>query len=105
VRSGFRPRARRAKRQDQPRFVRVSDSLQCHLIAGAWHQVSVKPLPLVRESCPEREVVRDRPVATIDSAMARKQYGADVYAVGKRRLARRELSQFPVPVDLWTGGG
>jgi hypothetical protein len=50
----------------------------------------------------EQDVVLDRPVATIDSAMARKHYGAEVYAVGKRRLARRELSQFPIPADLWT---
>jgi hypothetical protein len=104
VKVPVRSRQRPPKREDPPRFVRVSDSLQCHLIAGAWHVVSVKPLPLVRDGCQERDVVLDRPVATIDSAMARKHYGADLYAVGKRRLARRELSQFPIPMDLWTSG-
>jgi hypothetical protein len=92
----------RPKQEDRPRFVRVSDALQCRLIDRAWHLVSLKPLPLVREGCREWDVVLDRLVATIDSAMARKHYGADVYAVGKRRLARREFSQFPIPMALWT---
>jgi hypothetical protein len=105
VKAPVRSRQRQPKPPDHPRFVRVSDLLQCHLINGAWHLVSVKPLPLVREGYRERGVVLDRPVATIDSTMARKHYGADVYAVGKRRLARRELSQFPIPMELWTSGG
>lgn len=90
------------KRDDVPRFVRVSDSLQCRLIGGAWHLVSLKPLPLMRVGRKERDVLLDREIATIDSAMARKHYGADVYAVGTRRLARREFSQYPIPADLWT---
>jgi hypothetical protein len=105
VKVPVRSRQGKPKREDPPRFVRVNDSLQCHLIDGAWYLVSVKPLPMVRAGCRERDVVLDRPVATIDSPMARKHYGADVYAAGKRRLARRELSQFPIPVGLWPGGG
>jgi hypothetical protein len=104
VKVPVRSRQGKLKREDPPRFVRVSDSLQCHLVDGAWHLVSVKPLPMVREGCRERDVVLDRPVATIDSPMARQHYGADVYAAVKRRLARRELSQFRIPVELWTRG-
>jgi hypothetical protein len=90
------------KPDDRPRYVRVSDSLQCRLIDGAWYLLTLKPLPLVRKGCVERDVVLNCHVATIDPDTARKHYGADVYAAGKRRLARRELSQFPIPMDLWT---
>jgi hypothetical protein len=89
------------RQEDSPRFIPVSESLQCRLIDSAWHVVSLKPLPLERNGCSERDVVLDKLVATIDPATARKHYGADVYAVAKRRLGRRELSQFPIPMPLW----
>jgi hypothetical protein len=89
------------KQKDLPRFIPVSEYLQCRLIDGAWHVVSLRPLPLERNGCVERDVVLEKPVATIDPATARKHYRADVYAAGKRRLGRRELSQFPVPMKLW----
>jgi hypothetical protein len=90
------------KPDDRPIFVRVGDSLQCRLIDGAWYLLSLKPLPLVRVGREERDVFLNCHIATINPAMARKHYGADVYAAGMRRLARRELSQFPIPMDLWT---
>jgi hypothetical protein len=32
---------------------------------------------------------------------ARQHYGAEVYAVAHRRLARRELPQYPIPMRWW----
>ncbi len=32
---------------------------------------------------------------------ARRHYGAEVCAVAKRRLARRELRQYPIPMRWW----
>ena len=47
------------------------------------------------------DVVFDRRASEIDPPMARKNYGAEVFASAKRRLKRRELAQFPIPVELW----
>lgn len=84
-----------------PRFIRVNDARQCRRIDGAWHIVELKTLPLVRSGCREHDVVLHRPVAELDSATARTQYGAHVYAASKRRLARKELHQLPIPMALW----
>jgi len=92
----------RCKKPEVPRFVRVSESLQCRLIDGVWHLVSLKPLPIVRQDCQERDVIFDRPIAELPTAMARKHYGDAVYAVATRRLSKRELRQFPVPDESWT---
>jgi hypothetical protein len=97
-----RPQRGKPKRDDRPRFVRVSDSLQCRLIDRAWYLLSLKPMPLMRDGREERDVFLDREIATIGPSMARKHYGADVYAASKRRLARRELSQYPIPARFWT---
>jgi hypothetical protein len=96
-----RPRNAPPAPVDRPAYVRVSETLQCRWIDGAWHLVGLRPLPLERNQCPDRDVVLDRPVAEIDAAMACKHYGAKVYATGKRLLTRRELRQLPVPADLW----
>jgi hypothetical protein len=47
------------------------------------------------------DVLLNRPVTNITPAEARRHYGAAVYAVGKRRLARRELLQYPIPERWW----
>ena len=87
--------------QDLPRFVRVSDSLQCRLIEGAWYLISLEPLPEGNDNRTAWDVMFDRPASKIDAEMARKNYGAEVFASAKRRLARRELVQFPIPIELW----
>ncbi len=46
-------------------------------------------------------MILDCSVAKMDEAMARRHYGAAIYAVAKRRLGRRELRQYPIPVDVW----
>jgi hypothetical protein len=101
----IKPHARAGRRppptDDTPRFVRVSDSIQCRLIGGAWHLVRLCPLPLVRSGRFERDAVLGSRVQDISPEAAREQYGALVYAVEKRRLARRELSQYPIPAELW----
>lgn len=84
----------------EPRYVRVGDSLQCRLVDGAWYLVTVKPLPLEGSECPARDVVLGIPVTALDEETARRQYGDAVYAASKRRLAKRELRQYPVPIDL-----
>jgi hypothetical protein len=86
---------------DSPRYVQLSDVLQCRRIKGVWHLVTLKPLPLAREKCLERDVVLNRSVARVDEELAQRYYGAPVFAVAKRPLARRELRQLPVPVDAW----
>lgn len=47
------------------------------------------------------DVLLNRPVARITPLEARQHYGAEVYAVAKRRLTRRELRQYPIPVNWW----
>jgi hypothetical protein len=100
-----KPRKRSGDRMPNPpaapRFVSVSDSLQCRQIDGVWHVVSLQPLPLASDGGAEWDVVFNRPASEIDPSMARKNYGALVFACRKRRLARRELSQFPIPFELW----
>jgi hypothetical protein len=87
--------------ENSPRCFRVSRTEQCRLIDGAWHLVIVKPLPLLLHMCKDRDVVLDQAVGMMTEAMARQEYGAAVYAVAKRRLARRELRGFPIPAELW----
>ena len=53
---------------------------------------------LGREEMPYREGMKRRHLGDRPSE-ARKQYGALVFATGTRRLARRELAQFPIPFE------
>jgi hypothetical protein len=92
------------RKESPPRFIPVSDTLQCRFLDNAWHLVTLKPLPPLggpRQRCREWDVLLARPAAEITVAEARKHYGSAVYAVAKRQLARRELRQFPIPVEFW----
>jgi hypothetical protein len=94
----------RPRKEAPPRMIRVSDRLQCHFLDGAWHLVTLKPLPRFlwyRGACRAIDVVLNRPVAEMTAAEARRRYGAEDYAVARRRLARRELGQFPIPMRWW----
>jgi hypothetical protein len=97
------PRAGASKPGDNdvPRYVRISETLQCRLIDGAWHLVTLKRLPAFPQWSKERDVLLDRLVSVLDPATAQNHYGAAVYAVGMRRLARRDLRQLPIPIDAW----
>jgi hypothetical protein len=101
IKKRSRPTPSRPAPPDVPRYIRVSDSLQCHLIDGAWHLVSLEPIPLDRKGKTVRDVLLNRSIAEIDPTTARKNYGGYVFATAKRRLSRRELAQFPIPINLW----
>jgi hypothetical protein len=66
--------------------------------------VTLKPLPdpyYTWEYSTAVDVVLNRSVKDITQAEARRRYGAVVYAAAMRRLARRELSQYPIPSEWW----
>jgi hypothetical protein len=47
------------------------------------------------------DILLKAPVARLTPEEARRHYGAEVYAVAVRRLARMELRQYPIPVRWW----
>ncbi len=112
-RSGLLRRLKRVSRkwpaasEAPPAFVRVGNALQCHFLDGGWHLVTVKPLP---DSYYDRgrhnrvDILLNRPASQLSLAEARQRYGAEVYAVARRRLARRELPQYPIPTAWWKAG-
>jgi hypothetical protein len=85
-----------------PAVVRVNASLQCHRFAHGWELVTVAPLPVgpYPLDARKRDVVLDKLVGTISESEARRVYGAAVYAVARRRLRKKELRQYPIPIDL-----
>lgn len=95
-----RKRPRRRKKEEPPRYIRVSDTLQCRFLDNAWHLVTLKPLRL---NDIHRLLSRDTDIllGQITPQQARQHYGAEVYAAAIRRLARRELRQYPIPSRWW----
>jgi hypothetical protein len=86
------------------RYIPMGRDLQCRLIDGLWHLVTLRPLPQPeskRTNLTNLDVVLNRTIATLTDAEARKQYGRAVYAVARRRLLKKELSQFPIPMEEW----
>jgi hypothetical protein len=97
-------RPRKPCKKKPPRYIRVSDTLQCRFFDGAWHLVTLKPLPTIPYHCGRSrgmDVLLQRPAAELALAEARGHYGAEVYACEVRRLGRREQRQYPIPDDLW----
>lgn len=97
-------RPRRAARAKSPPYVPLGDGSQCRFFKGAWHLVTLRPLPdsiLHRDRRPFRDVLLNRSVSEITANEARQLYGAAVYATAARRLARREQSQYPIPSRWW----
>jgi hypothetical protein len=101
----IKPRPRRNRPEPRlnsaPIYVRVDDRLQCHRVDGAWYLVELKPWPSNLALSRARDVFLDVPLSLLSPDTARKRYDALVYATAFRRLARRELSQFPIPEALW----
>lgn len=93
-------RTHRRKKPQLPAYIRVSDTLQCRPIKGVWHLVTLKPLRRATDPRQERDILLNRPLSQIDNAIARKHYGALVYAVACRVLPRRELRQYPIPIEF-----
>ena len=96
--------ARNTKKKVVPTVrVRVSDALQCRFFDDAWHLVTLRPLPnppAYRQFSRDVDILLGKPVKSLTPLEARQEYGAEVYATAVRRLARRELSQYPIP-DRW----
>jgi hypothetical protein len=99
-----RKRRPRPRAESPPRYIPLGNALQCRFLEGAWHLITLKALPAPirpRGYCRAVDVVLNRPVEEITPLEARRHYGADVYAVAVRRLARKELSQYPIPARWW----
>ncbi len=104
VKKPGRKRQGKPKAEIPPQYIPVSDTLQCRFLNDGWHLVTLKTLPnfrWYRGPCRKIDVVLNRPVVEITAAEAGREYGAEVYAVAKRRLARRELKQYPIPMRWW----
>jgi hypothetical protein len=99
-----RKRRLQPKKESPPKYIRVSDTLQCRFLDGGWHLITLQPLPTLpdqRERSPAIDILLNRRIAKLTPLEARHHYGAEVYAVAKRRLARRELRQYPIPARWW----
>jgi hypothetical protein len=99
-----RKRRPQPEKESPPKYIPVSDTLQCRFLDGAWHLVTLKPLPILldqRERCTTIDILLNRPVAKLTLLEAKRHYGKEVYAVAKRRLARREVRQYPIPARWW----
>jgi hypothetical protein len=102
------PVVSRKRRRPAPaiplKHIRVSETLQCRFLDNAWHLVTFKPLPTpayLRERCTDVDILLKLPVSRLTPLEARQHYGAEVYAIAKRQLARKELCQYPIPMELW----
>jgi hypothetical protein len=101
-----RKRKHLPKQESLPKFIPVSDTLQCRLLDGDWHLVTLKPLPRPYfhshvDRCTAVDILLKRPAVEITAGQARQHYGAEVYAVARRRLAHKELRHYPIPVHWW----
>jgi hypothetical protein len=96
------PPRKRPPSRKPPAFVRVNPTLQCHYLKGQWELVTVAPLPgeLKRYHSDAVDVVLRRPVSNITDNQARAAYGALVYATARRPMPKRELKQYPIPIDF-----
>jgi hypothetical protein len=105
VKVAGRKRPRPPQQEVPPTYIPVGNALQYRFLDGAWHVVTLKPLPdpffYQRARCRAVDVVLNRPVTALTPAEARRHYGAAVYAFSTRRLARKELRHYPIPVRWW----
>jgi hypothetical protein len=89
----------RPPRPCDPRPVRLDAGRQCHWVDGAWHLVTLAPLPWLPHLSAARDVVLRRRVSDLALAELLWAYGGRVYATSKRRLSRKEMRQLPIPID------
>jgi hypothetical protein len=102
-----RPRRRDSVTAHPPTFIRVSETLQCRFLDGAWHLITLAPLPQPyahRRPVTAVDVLLGIPADHLTGEKAREHYGSEVYATDRRRLARRELAQYPIPDRWWDYG-
>lgn len=103
-RTGLLKRTPRVSRKPKPstshhRPVRLDKTHFCKVIDGEWCLVTVRPIPADRTllQCKNHDVVLNKSVTMLSEHELRREYGARVYAVAYRRLAKKELSQYPIP--------
>ena len=104
VKVSNRKKPRRPKQENPPKYIPVSETLQCRFLNNAWHLVTLKPLPrpfFNGERCTAVDVLLNVPALRLTAQEARRHYGAEVYAVATRQLARKELRHYPIPVRWW----
>jgi hypothetical protein len=92
-------KAPRPPRPCDPRPVRLDAQRQCRWVDGAWHLVTLAPLPWAQHLSPARDVVLRRRVSDLAPEELLRAYGARVYATSKRRLGKKEMRQLPIPID------
>ncbi len=99
-----RPRPKpECKKEGLPKFIPVSDALQCRFIDGAWHLVTFKPIAFqsLDDLYTRFDVLLNLPFMRLTAQKAQQHYGAPVYAASIRRLSRKELRNYPIPVKWW----
>jgi hypothetical protein len=94
-------RAEKQRSKAAPRPVRVDDAHVCLRMDGGWRLVTVQKLPLDPTLSLDRDVLLNRAAMWMSKEEAVRAYGAAVYAVAWRPLKKKELRQYPIPVDLW----
>jgi hypothetical protein len=84
-----------------PPSVKLGKLHQCRFLDGHWYLIDLKrlPPPEFRHLAKSRDVVLDRPVASLPTLEAVKAYGGEYFAVAKRLLTTKEQKQFPIPLD------
>jgi hypothetical protein len=92
-------KAPRPPRPCDPRPVRLDSGRQCRWVEGAWHLVTLAPLPWAPHFSTARDVVLRRRVSDLAPEELLRAYGARVYATSKRRLSKKEMRQLPIPID------
>lgn len=99
-----RKRPHAPKPEAPPRYIPVNEGRQCRFLDGAWHLITLKPLPtppFYRERSTDVDILLNVPIRRLTPTEARMHYGGEVYAVARRRLANRELRQYPIPIRWW----
>lgn len=89
----------RPKPPRDPRPVRLDAGRQCRWVDGAWHLVTLAPLPFTHWLSPRYDVVLRQRVSALTPDQVMRAYGARVYATSKRRLTKKEMRQLPIPID------
>jgi hypothetical protein len=82
-----------------PSSVRLDAGRLCCWVDGAWHLVTLAPLPLAPWISPGYDVVLRQRVNELTPEQVLRAYGARVYATSKRRLTKKEMRQLPIPID------
>ncbi len=77
--------------------IRVDETHLCRFLDGAWYLVEVQRFPgpadgtqTVHDPLMNRSLTREEAV---------REYGAAVFGVARRLLGKREMKQYPIPID------